>query len=260
MSFEPLAASFSPVIDAHAHIGAQWADQHVCASIDDSIRLMDLCGIHKACSSLSRFLRFDFREGNRLTGEAVKAYPARIVGLCLGDPRRPKESVEELDRRLGAEGFGGIKLHISHSSVPYDDPSYDVIYEKAREYRAPVLAHTFSPEEVNGFVAAARRFPEVPFLVGHSGGYRWTATLAAIAAVPNAYFDLCCSCPDAGRVEAFVEAAGAERVLFGTDLPFLHPANNLSQVVYAPLSYSEKALILGGNMARLLEASPAGQT
>jgi len=76
--------------------------------------------------------------------------------------------------------------------------------------------------------------------------------VVAIAAVPNAYFDLCCSCLDAGRVEAFVAAGGAERVLFGTDLPFLHPACDLSQIVHAQIVESDKALILGGNMARIL--------
>jgi len=252
MTPAPLAESFSPVIDAHAHIGAMWQEEHACATVEESIHLMDLCGIDKACTSLSRAIRFDFREGNRITLDVMRRYPGRIIGFCVADPRRPKESTEELDRCLGDEGFREIKIHISHSGAPYDDASYDVVYEKARRHRVPVLAHTFSPGEVNGLLDAARRFPDVPFIVGHSGGYGWHNAIAAIAAVPNAYFDLCCSCLDAGRVEAFVAAGGAERVLFGTDLPFLHPACDLSQIVHAQIKESDKALILGGNMARIL--------
>jgi predicted TIM-barrel fold metal-dependent hydrolase len=252
MTLEPLAERFSPVIDAHAHIGAVWQDEHVYATVEESIHLMDLCGIDKACTSLSRALRFDFREGNRITLDAMRRYQDRIIGFCVADPRRPRESIEELEQRLGADGFRGIKIHISHSGVPYDHDSYDVIYEQARRHRVPVLAHTFSHAEVTGLLDAARRFSDVPFIVGHSGGYRWADTMGAIAAVPNAYFDLCCSCLDAGRVEAFVAAGGAERVLFGTDLPFLHPACDLSQGVDAQIAESDKALILGGNMARIL--------
>ena len=70
--------------------------------------------------------------------------------------------------------------------------------------------------------------------------------------MPNVYFDICASCVDEGRVEAFVAAGGAERVLFGTDLPFLAPALDLSQVIHARLNREEKELILGGNARELL--------
>ena len=247
-----LAGAFSPVIDAHAHVGGMWPDEWVVVPVEECIRMMDRCGIHKVCTSASRYLRFDFREGNLLTLEAARRYPDRIIAFAVADPLRRAEAAASLDRTLGDEGFAGIKLHISHTRLPYNHRSYDFIYEKAQQYGVPVLAHTFSEEDVAAFLDAARRFPEVPFIVGHSGGYRWLNVLDAITAVQNAYFDLCCSCVDAGRLEAFVAAAGAHRVLFGTDLPLLHPATVLSQVIHAPLTDADKALILGGNMVRIL--------
>jgi predicted TIM-barrel fold metal-dependent hydrolase len=249
-----LAAGYSPVIDCHAHIGAAWPDHGVTASTADAIRMMDRCGIEKACSSASRYLRFDFREGNRRTLEVVHEFPERVLGQCIADPRRTAESCEELERYLGNEGFAGVKIHNSHTSVPYDDSRYEEIYGRAAEHRAHVLAHTFSPSEVASFLRAAAKFPEASFIVGHSGGFAWANHLEEIAAVPNAYFDVCCSSVDAGRVEAFAAAGGAERVLFGTDLPFLAPAADLSQVLSARVSEEDRRLILGGNMARILEA------
>jgi predicted TIM-barrel fold metal-dependent hydrolase len=251
-----LAQGFDNVIDAHTHIGATWPNEHVIVSVDECIRMMDRCGIAKAWSSASRILRFDFQEGNRITRKAVEAFPTRIVGFCVADPRRSAESAQEIDRYLGEYGFAGIKIHISHNAVPYDDARYNAIYRKADEYRAPVLAHAFAPEEVRSLLRAASRYPDVPFMVGHSGGITWEETIAEIAAVPNAYFDICASCGDNGRVEAFVAAGGAERVLFGTDLPFLSPAFDLSQVVHAHLAREEKELILGGNAARIIEGRP----
>lgn len=248
----PLAAGYSPVIDAHAHLGVQWMMADVYVTVADAIAMMDRCGIEKVCSSASAYLKFDFREGNRVTLAVVREYSDRVLGFVIADPRRARESAEELDRYLNDEGFVGAKLHVSHTTVPYDDPRYDPIYERIAESGVPVLAHTFSAVAVRTFLASARRFPEVPFIVGHSGGYDWPLILQDVAAVPNAYFDVCCSCPDAGRVEAFVAAGGAERVLFGTDLPFLAAANDLSQVVHAQLSKAEKALILGGNITRIL--------
>jgi len=214
--------------------------------------MMDRCGIEKACTSIPDPLRYDFREGNRMTLEIVRRHPRRLIGFCIADPRRGEECAKELDRYLGGEKFSGVKLHVSHTRLPYDHPLYDVIYAKAREHGVPVLAHTFSRAEAARLLGAARRFPGVPFIVGHSGAYEWADVMDEIAAVPNAYFDVCCSCIDAGRIEAFVAVAGAERVLLGTDMPFLHPAVDLSQVVNAQLEDADKALILGGNMACIL--------
>jgi predicted TIM-barrel fold metal-dependent hydrolase len=247
-----LAADYSPVIDCHAHVGPVWPDQYMELTVADSIHLMDLCGIDKVCSSASRAIRFDFREGNRVIKDAMDQFPDRIIGFAVADPLRTESSIAELDRCLGEEGFKGIKIHISHSDVPYDHSSYDCIYAKAVEYKVPVLAHTFSSDEVRQFTSAAKRFPEADFIVGHSGGYRWPYLMDMIAETPNAYFDLCCSCQDRGRVEAFVRAGGVDRVLFGTDLPFLHPGLDLSQVIHAEISVADKQKILGTNMGRIL--------
>ncbi len=249
---EPIGTEYGPIIDAHTHIGERWPDQPIMASVDDCIRLMDLCGVERSISSASRHLRFDFRAGNRMTHDVVKAHPDRVIGQVLADPRRPEATAEELERYLGGEGFRGIKLHCSHSGVAYDDSSYDGTYERAVKYKAAVLAHTFSPGEVGSFLNAARRYPDAAFVVGHSGGYRWADTLGDIAAAPNAYLDLCCSCLDAGRVEAFVTAGGADRVLFGSDNPMLHPATVISEVVNAHIDDEAKRLILGGNALRLI--------
>ena len=49
-----------------------------------------------------------------------------------------------------------------------------------------------------------------------------------------------------------VKAAGADRVIFGSDMPLLCPSVNLGMIEQANLSKKEKELILGGNIARLL--------
>jgi len=240
------------IVDAHAHVGTTWPELGVCPSVADAIRMMDRCGIEKACTSASRFLRTDFRLGNRVTLSAVRQYPDRLIGFCVVNPRYGDESLGEIERYVGGEGFRGIKAHRSHTAVSYDDPRYDAIYERAGEYKVPVLAHTFSVDEVHQLLAAARRHAQVNFIVGHSGGYAWADCLADIASVPNAYFDVCTSCADLGRVEAFVAAAGAERVLLGTDLPFLEPAACFSQVMAAEIGPRERDLILGANILRLI--------
>ncbi len=239
-------------VDAHTHVGTTWEEIAQEPTIEDAIRMMDACSIDRACTSVSRFLRFDFRLGNEITRKAVKLFPDRLTGFCTVNPRYSEKSDEELDRCLGEWGFGGIKIHISHTGLRYNHPLYLPVYEKAEDYRVPVFAHTFNRSDVLDLLEVAIDYPEVNFIVGHSGGYVWADCLDDIAPVENAYFDVCCSCPDLGRVESFVSAGGARRVLFGTDLPLLDPAVCASQVAYAEISEEEKELIFSGNILRIL--------
>jgi len=244
------------IVDAHAHVGVSWPEEGVRATVADAIAMMDRSGVDVACTSASRYLRCDMQAGNRVTLEAVRQHPDRLIGFVILSPRERQASLEEADRYLEAEGFRGIKVHRSHNDVDYDDDRYDAIYAKGQEYGVPVLAHAFSPAEVRQVVSAARRFPAVSFIIGHSGGYAWADCLDTMASVPNTYLDVCASCADIGRVEAFVSAVGAERVLYGTDNPFLEPSHCLAQVCAAEISSSERDLILGGNIIRLLGARP----
>jgi predicted TIM-barrel fold metal-dependent hydrolase len=58
--------------------------------------------------------------------------------------------------------------------------------------------------------------------------------------------------PERGIVEKAVEVLGAERVYYGSDAPGRNYAAQLAKVRYADISDRDKALILGGNAARLL--------
>ncbi len=240
------------IVDAHAHLGVSWPEEGVRPTVAEAIGMMDRAGVDRACTSASRYLRCDLAEGNRVTLEAARAFPDRLIGFVILSPRERQLSLAEADRYLGDEGFRGIKVHRSHNEVAYDDPRYDPLYAKGQEYRVPVLAHTFGPAEVKQLVSAACRLPAVSFIVGHSGGYSWADCLEMMASVPNTYLDICASCSDLGRVEAFVDAVGAERVLYGTDNPFLEPSHCLAQVRAAEIGESERELILGGSIIRLL--------
>jgi predicted TIM-barrel fold metal-dependent hydrolase len=67
--------------------------------------------------------------------------------------------------------------------------------------------------------ALAARHPQVRFILAHiGGGGDWEHSLAALRATPNVYVDLSGSGVDGGMLEACLEAAGVERLLWGTDL------------------------------------------
>jgi len=53
-------------------------------------------------------------------------------------------------------------------------------------------------------------------------------------------------------IEVLTERFGAERLLFGTKLPYFTPASAIGMLLYAQMKESDKRLIAGGNLKRLL--------
>src|ERR1043166_7841054 len=100
---------------------------------------------------------------------------------------------------------------------------------RARERGVPVLHHVWQhrgrewpgQEASDGaeLVALAARHPDVRFILAHiGGGGDWRHSRAALRTATNVYVDLSGSGVDGGMLEACLEAAGVERLLWGTDL------------------------------------------
>ena len=53
-----------------------------------------------------------------------------------------------------------------------------------------------------------------------------------------------------------VRRAGAHKILFGSDGPWLHPGLELAKVEALRLAPAERALVLGGNLLRLIGEAP----
>jgi hypothetical protein len=150
----------------------------------------------------------------------------------------------------------GIKLLVS---CPASDVRVDPIAVRAAELRAPILQHSWykrdgqmpnesTPADV---AALAARHPWTQIVMAHLTGCNERG-LADIAPYPNVSVDTSGSEPEAGVTEMAVRRLGAHRVVFGTDAPGRGYAAALGKVLGAKLSPREKALILGGNAARLL--------
>jgi predicted TIM-barrel fold metal-dependent hydrolase len=236
------------IIDAHAHVTSAWEELGISRDLDDTIRLMDRYAIEVAFSSDSRSLRGDYRAGNDKLLDAMRRYRGRICGYAVANPWDGQAALDEIERCLDA-GMHGIKLHISHTKLDYDHPRVLPFFALAVERGVPVLVHCFDGGRSIDRVAA--QVPEATIIMGHMGGYAWPEAVAVAARHPNLYLEICCSCSEIGIVESAVDAVGAERVLFGTDLPLLDPCSSLYKVYDADISERDKATILGGNMIRL---------
>ena len=199
----------------------------------------------------------DLRASNDLGLELVARHPDRFAAFCYLNPSLPESfTLAEIDRCIANGPMAGIKLWIS---VKANDPRLDPIMEQAAQLKVPVLHHAWykatefvfnesTPAEVADL---ARRHPRVDIIMAHLAGGGWRG-VRDVRDCPNVVVDTSGAQPHAGLVEYAVQELGAARVVFGSDWPIRDFAVQRARVDGAALSADQKALILGGTMARLL--------
>jgi hypothetical protein len=233
--------------DCHGHLGGYAAHYHVPdGDLDSAVRELERLGVERGCVFSFAGVTGDEQYGNDYVADAVRRYPERFVGFTLLNPHRGRdEMLRELER--GAKrGLRGIKLIPYYQGYPEDGPLLEVACQWAHERKQIILNHHWgSPAHIEKLVAA---YPDACFIEGH----RITAYNDIMKRHANLYL---CSCPLLGPrdCEQTVAAIGADRLLFGSDLQDLPIAWGLGPILFARLSPAEKALILGGNIQRLLE-------
>ena len=246
------------VFDCHGHYGS-WLDFAVYQnSAEEMLAVMDGLGIDRlAISSLDACYSGQTR-GNQETYAVAAAHPDRFVAYCVINPNFPELIEEELEQWPQQGPRPLIKLHPFLHRYPVTGPNYRAMWEYADRTSAVVLTHTWESDPTCGpllLEPIARQYPRARILLGHSGVTRKgiAEAIQAARSCENLYLDTTSSQNHEGIIEHCVEQVGVERVLYGSDLPFLEAAGGIGQVAYADLPDSQKEAILGLNFKRLIE-------
>jgi predicted TIM-barrel fold metal-dependent hydrolase len=224
------------LIDVHAHFlhdrspRADWRERNASRlrageRIGITVHVASILGSWGSTSPIYFPSPLDIEYGNSFLLELERTQPARIRGYAVVNPNYQRHALTEAARCLDS-GMIGIKLAASRRA---DDPLLDSICRLAAERRVPVLHHVwqhrrreYAGQEASDAVELgrlARRHPKVNFLLAHiGGGGDWIHSLAAVRNLSNVYVDLSGSGVDGGMLEACVENAGVERLVWGCDL------------------------------------------
>lgn len=213
---------------------------------DELVRLLDDAGIQAAMTLISGA----DPATNRTVKEAMDKYPERIFGMCLVNPRRGREAVDEFVMTVTEWGFKGLK----HSA------EIDDVVRAAAEMGIPVTIHTggesWNPrtKAFYGKIAEmAKTFPDLPIIMEHMG-YRYSVDLAIeiTKQYPNLYLGT--TIPAAAEpivVKQAVQEVGADKVVFGSNAPFALPDLGVEGIRRLKLSKEEEALVLEGNFRKI---------
>jgi predicted TIM-barrel fold metal-dependent hydrolase len=238
------------IIDAHVHAGkgdlltAPW---NTSAPIEPYLRRAAAAGIDH--SIIFAPFHSDYAVANRQTAQIVARYPQRLVGFAFINTRADAGRILDLVRQAVTRlGFRGIKLHGSEGMPTRE------LCEAAQAFNLPVIVDVVGRGSTVEMFAS--EYPGVNFIIPHFGSFSddWRAqqqVVDQIVRFPNVY-------TDTSGVRRFdyilqgVRRAGAHKILFGSDGPWLHPGLELYKIRLLRLPADQEKLILGGNALRLL--------
>ncbi|MFC7404370.1 amidohydrolase family protein [Georgenia alba] len=165
--------------------------------------------------------------------EVLRRFPDRLVGVCLADPLRPP-SVEELRTRFTPRaGYRGIRMVGLGRDRSWPLAGADVW--RAAEGVDAVLSLLVEPHQLRAVLTMARRHPTVTVVIDHLGycrpgtPRRFVDDMLALADVPEVYLKLSAFGALSGHTAPFQDLTGlvsellrvfgADRLLWGSDLP-----------------------------------------
>jgi uncharacterized protein len=243
------------IIDCHCHAGkgdGMTAPWNTDAPLKPYLRRARAAGIEKTVVFAA--FHSDYAQANAQVARLVARDRPRLIGFAFVHAARDAGRIHSMIEQAVSEwGFQGIKLH-GRDAMPTRE-----VCEAARAFRLPLLADVIGQAHVVDMLAP--QYPDVNFIIPHLGSFAgdWRAhqqVVDQLVRYPNVY-------ADSSGVQRFdylvqaVKQAGPEKLLFGSDGPWLHPGVELAKIRLLRLTAKDEALVLGGNI-RLLLGPPAG--
>jgi uncharacterized protein len=242
------------IIDSHCHVGMGVRKR---LSAEQLLRQMDEHDIARAViCTVDQYVAVRNREGNDEVIAAVRRWPDRFWGLAAVTPWYQQEGVEELKRCLEA-GLVGLKLNSRLQGFSLSDSVIHPLVETCRELHAVVYAHTGTLITAEPFQLAelARTFPDVTIVMGHMGfADLWMDAVPAALQSPNILLDT--SLIDLMNIANAVEKVGAERVLFGSDVPESDLSLELQKMDMVEISPQDRQRVMYDNAMNLWGRRP----
>ena len=238
------------IIDSHCHAGkgdgltGPW---DTAAPLGKYLRRATQAGIERTV--LFAAFHSDYAVANREVARIVASHPDRFYGFAFVHAIHDRGRVFTLIKTaVQRYGFCDIKVH------RYDARITREICEAARTFALPVLYDVLG--EVSIIELLATEYPDVNFIIPHLGSFAddWKAQQACIdplARHSNIYTDTS-GVRRFDLLEQAVERAGAHKILFGSDGPWLHPGVELAKVHALNLLPADRALVLSDNFLRLI--------
>jgi predicted TIM-barrel fold metal-dependent hydrolase len=226
-------------------------------TVADLLRSMDRAGIEKSviCCIATKPEQFEpiFRW-------CVKTRSERLIPFPSVHPADP--ACLEGIRRIGREGFRGIKLHPFYQDFFADEDRMLRFYEEVSRHNLLLVMHTgydiafprirrADPEKL---LRIKETFPSLRFITTHLGAWQQWDEVRRYLIGRDIYMEISFALDDVGPEQAreMIMSHPQDYVLFGTDSPWTDQARTLEQLKNLNLPQDRLKQLLTGNARTLL--------
>jgi len=250
-----------PIIDFHTHIYPPAIAEKATQSIRDFYDLAggpahgtaeELLRIGKE-TGIDRFVILPVsqrpdrvRSINRFTVEQAAKHDAFVP---FGTIHAAMEDLTGEVAFIREHQLKGIKIHPDIQGFDIDDARLYPLYEEI-EGKLPMMIHMGDKHHLHSRPEKLRRvlldFPKLQCVGAHFGGYSMYDIAYENLHDQNCIFDLSSSLMFLKKEDArrLIRAYGTERIVFGTDYPLWHPAEELNRFLELGLTAEETDQIL----------------
>lgn len=238
------------IIDCHCHAGkgdgltGPWDTD---APLRDFMQWATEAGIQQV--NLFSAFHSDYAVANANVAKIVGQNPEKFYGFAFVHAARDAGRIKTMvGNAVNEYGFCGIKAH------RYDARISREICDTARLFRIPILYDVVG--EISVVELLATQYPDVNFIIPHLGSFSddWRSQNGLIDFLVR-YKNIYTDTSGVRRFDILKKAldrAGSQKVLFGSDGPWLHPGVELSKIFALNLSEKENQQMLSGNFLRLI--------
>jgi hypothetical protein len=224
---------------------------------EELVAEMEHCGVHGALVTHGLAREYDPSYGNSLLMEELEK-SERLFGCWvllpdhLGEMPEPAELVREMRRN----GIVAGKIHPNTHRFALDERTCGPLLKALEAKRIPLLID--DSETDHGTISRlCEGHPGLPVLLQ---GYRHgneRMLYPLLDSFKNLYVEFS-SLQANFAIELLVDRYGPERLLLGTEGPVKSLGAAKAFIDYADIGDEDRALIAGGNLARLLGVRPPG--
>jgi predicted TIM-barrel fold metal-dependent hydrolase len=248
-------------------------------TVDQLIADMDAAGIERV---VMQGIYFQHHRNcvaqNNWTIDCCRQYPARLLGFATVQPLAGRQALDEIKRSVDRGLCGVGEILPSAQGHQIRDDAFLAVVELAISLDIPLCLHGAEPvghdypgrayTPLQDYVWLADQYPDLTLILAHLGGLLpyYELNRSIKKALRNVYYDTAAVPLLYGSkvYASIVDIVGAAKIIYGSDYPLLlYPGKTrtpgfsgiLAELTSSGLPDSDLAMILGGNIRRILNLS-----
>jgi uncharacterized protein len=255
------AAGSRPYVDVHAHLGdtvsrypacSQSAEKYLARMADSNVVAAVPCpagGGPQARGVL------DTRDQNEQIADACRRRPDRFpIGMGIVEVRHLQPGVDELERSMDHSGLLGFMIHPGLSGHAMAEELWPFL-EVVDARKGLVLLHVAGGGHEPRVARHAKRFKNTTFIMAHVTFRAGQHTVAAesFGGLENVWCDIAQQAQGYDdAIPELVKGVGADRIVFGSDIPYYDYRRLQRQIEASPVDAATKDKIAAGNAVDLI--------